>query len=55
MAQIIEERITIVISRMAKNGEEDVRSSIGTEALSTIEAVTQELVPEGAIVEIIEG
>lgn len=54
MAQIIEEHITITISRLVKDGM-DVTSAVSPETLESLGAVAQELVGGGAIVEIKEG
>lgn len=52
MAQIIEEQITIIVSRIAANDENDITSVINNETVESLKAVAQELVGPGAIVEI---
>jgi hypothetical protein len=54
MAKIIEENIVIKISRLAKDGS-DPAGSVTTETLQALEQVTQELVGDGAIVEITQA
>ncbi len=54
MAQINEEIIAIKISRIAKDGME-LESVVNDEIVTTLESVAQELVGEGAIVEIVTG
>ena len=55
MAQIVEERITLVISRMVKDGMSNTESSVSDETKDALTAVCQELVGDDAMVEIIEG
>lgn len=55
MAQIIEERITIKISRMVADDSPESTSLINGETIDSLKAVAQELVGEAAIIEIIEG
>ena len=56
MAQIIEERITIVISRMVADTNSELAASLISEDIkNSLIEITQELVGESAIVEIIEG
>ena len=52
MAQINEEIIAIKISRITKDGEE-LTSAVTEELTATLESVAQELVGDGAIVEIV--
>ena len=52
MAQIIQEVITISVARLVKDGEAMIDSAVTDEVLTTLESVVQELVPEGAIVEV---
>ncbi len=55
MAQIIEERITIKISRMVADDSPESTSVITKETIESLKEITQELVGKSAIVEIIEG
>lgn len=55
MAQIIEERVTLVISRMVPDGDTTHDSVVSAESKEALQAVAQELVGEAAIVEVIEG
>jgi hypothetical protein len=52
MAKIVEDHVVISISRIAKEGE-DLPSLVTDEVTSTLEAVAQELVGEGAVVEVV--
>ena len=55
MAQIIEERLTIKISRMVADDAIESDSLINVDTIDALKAVTQELIGAGAIVEVIEG
>ena len=50
MAHVVEETITITISRLVK-GEDKVENLVGDELLATLESVAQELVGSAAVVE----
>lgn len=52
MAQILEEKIVIKMSELAKDDPCDRTTYITQEMLETIESVVQELVPAGIIVEV---
>ena len=54
MAQIKKDLIVIEVSQLVKH-EDDAKSIINDELLTTLESVAQELVPEGAIVEVTGG
>jgi len=54
MAQIIEQRITIVVSQMIKDKDADAINHVNDETLDTLRSVTQELVGGAAIVEVTE-
>lgn len=51
MAKIIEDNIVVSISRIAKD-DDNLASVVSDEIVSTLEAVVQELVGEGAVVEV---
>jgi hypothetical protein len=53
MAQIIEEKVTIVISRMVADAAEEI-PALDAEFTDSIKAVAQELAGPGVIVEIKE-
>ena len=55
MAQIIEERITIKISRMVADDAIESDSIINGETIESLKAVAQELVGQAAIIEVLEG
>jgi len=52
MAKIVEDHVVISISRIAKEGEK-LDSVVTEEMASTLEAVAQELVGDGAVVEVV--
>jgi hypothetical protein len=54
MAKIVEEKITIVLSQLSKNDGKGTESAISTELLEALEAVSQELVAAGVVVEIVK-
>lgn len=51
MAKIVQDIVAIEVSRLAKDGE-DLAALITPEMMATIEAVVQELVGDGAVVEV---
>lgn len=56
MAKIIEEQVTVTLSRIAKASDaEATASAITDEMLATIEAVVQELVGDHFVVEVNNG
>lgn len=54
MAQIIEEKITIVLSHLVKDGETSEPVAVNAEFLESIQAVAQELAGDGVLVEVKE-
>lgn len=56
MAKIVEEQVTITLSRIAKAADaESTASAVTDEMLATIEAVVQELVGDSIVVEVSNG
>jgi len=55
MAQIIEERVTIKISRMVADGDTTADSKITDEIKEQLGVIAEELVGGGVIVEVYEG
>ena len=55
MAQIIEETITIKISRMVADGDTTTSSVVTQEVKEQLGLVAAELIGDGAIVEVFEG
>ena len=51
MAKIVEDQIIVDISRIAKDGD-NLDSVITDEIITTLEQVVQQLVGEGAVVEV---
>jgi hypothetical protein len=51
MAQIVSDAVVIEISRIAKDGEQ-LPSVVNEEVVSTLEQVVQQLVGDGAVVEV---
>jgi hypothetical protein len=51
MAKIVSEAIVIEISRIAKEGD-NLDSVVGEEIITTLEQVVQQLVGDGAVVEV---
>jgi hypothetical protein len=51
MAQIVSDSVVIEISRIAKDGEK-LTSVVNEEVVSTLEQVVQQLVGDGAVVEV---
>jgi hypothetical protein len=54
MAKIVSDAVVIEISRIAKD-DEDLGSVVNDEVVSTLEQVVQQLVGDGAVVEIKTG
>lgn len=54
MAKIVEEKITIVLSQLLKGNSKEAETAVTTELLEALEAVAQELVAKGVVVEIIK-
>lgn len=54
MATIVEEKITIVLSQLVKGSQSEASSAVSTELIEALEAVAQELVNAGVVVEIIK-
>ena len=51
MAKIVEDNIVVSISRIAKDGD-NLSSVVNDEIVSTLEQVVQQLVGDGAVVEV---
>ena len=51
MAQIVSDAVVIEISRIAKDGEQ-LDSVVSEEVVATLEQVVQQLVGDGAVVEV---
>lgn len=54
MAQIVEQHITIKVSKLVKNSADDVEF-ITSDILNNLETIAQELVGNGAVAEVIRG
>lgn len=52
MAKLVEEHVVLSISRLAKDGDK-LDSVVTEEITSTLEQVAQELVGDGAVVEVV--
>jgi hypothetical protein len=51
MAQVVTEKVLVEVSRLAKNGE-SLTEIVNSELTKLLEEVIQEMVPQGAIVEV---
>lgn len=54
MAKIVEEKITIILSQLLKDNGSGAESAITSELIESLEAVAQELVAKGVVVEIVK-